>query len=140
MLADDVVQDVPDVLTFLLDHLLGALDGRDVALFLQLVVDEGLEQLQRHLLGQAALMQPQLGSHHDHRTARVVHALAQQVLAKAPRFALEHVAERFERALGGPGDRAPAPPVVEQRVDRLLQHPLLVADDDVGGVELDQPL
>src|SRR5262249_16857894 len=35
---------------------------------------------------------------------------------------------------------AAAPAVVEQRVDRLLQHPLLVADDDVGRAQLDQPL
>jgi hypothetical protein len=33
--------------------------------------------------------------------------------------------------------RALAAVVVEQRVDRLLQHPLLVADDDFGRVEVD---
>jgi hypothetical protein len=39
-------------------------------------------------------------------------------------------------------DRAPgaAAVVVEQRVDRLLQHALLVADDDLGRVEVDQLL
>src|SRR2546422_6400957 len=39
----------------LLDHLLGALDGRDEAALLELVVDEGLEELEGHLLGQPAL-------------------------------------------------------------------------------------
>ena len=139
MLADHVVEDVPDVLAFLLDHLLGALDGRDVALLLELGVDERLEQLERHLLGQSALMEPEFGTDHDDRAARVVHALAEQVLPKAPGLALEHVAQRFQRPLGRPGDRAAAPAVVEQRVDRLLQHPLLVAHDDVGRVELDEP-
>ena len=42
--------------------------------------------------------------------------------------------------LFGPGDGAAAAAVVEQRVDRLLQHALLVADDDVGRVQLHQAL
>jgi hypothetical protein len=37
-------------------------------------------------------------------------------------------------------DRATAAAVVEERVDRLLQHPLLVADDDLGSVEVEQLL
>src|SRR4029079_6480518 len=40
----------------------------------------------------------------------------------------------------GSGEAAPATAVIEQRVDRLLQHPLFVADDDVGRTQLDQPL
>src|ERR1700704_3854131 len=38
-----------------------------------------------------------------------------------------------------PGGATP-PAVVEQRVHRLLQHPLLVVDDDLGRAEIDQPL
>ena len=85
-------------------------------------------------------MQLELGAHHDHGAAGVVDALAEQVLAEAPLLALQHVGERLERALVGPGDGLAAPAVVEERVDRLLQHPLLVADDDVGGVQLHEPL
>ena len=43
---------------------------------------------------------------------------------------------RLRRAEHGPL----AAVVVEQGVDRLLQHPLLVADDDLGRVEVDQLL
>src|SRR3990172_1684723 len=113
MLTDDIVEDVPDVLAFLLDQLLGALDGGYVALFLELAVDERLEQLERHFLGQPALMEPELRSDHDYRTARIVHPLAEQVLPEASGLALEHVAQGLERPLGGPGDRAAAPAVVE---------------------------
>ena len=42
--------------------------------------------------------------------------------------------------LPGPGDRPAPPPVVEQRVDRFLQHALLVVDDDLGGAEVEQAL
>ena len=42
--------------------------------------------------------------------------------------------------LPGPGDRTAAAAVVEQRVDGLLQHALLVVDDDLGGTEVEQAL
>ena len=48
--------------------------------------------------------------------------------------------QRLERALVRAGDGLAAAAVVEQRVDGLLQHALLVADDDLGRVELLQPL
>jgi hypothetical protein len=70
----------------------------------------------------------------------VVDPLAEQVLAEPALLALEHVGERLQRALVGAGDDPAAAAVVEQRVDRFLQHPLLVADDDVGRPQLHQPL
>jgi hypothetical protein len=140
VLLDHLFQDVPDLGTLLLHQLLGALDGGDQAALFQLVVDERLEELEGHLLGQAALVQLQLGADDDDRTARVVDALAEQVLPEAPLLALQHVGQRLQRALVGPGDGLAATAVVEQGVHRLLQHPLLVADDDLGSVELLQAL
>ena len=138
MLADDLREDVPHLRTLALDEALGGLDGRGVAAQLQLLEDERLEELERHLLRQTALVQAQRRTDHDDRTARVVDALAEQVLAEAALLALDHVGERLERALVGAGDGAAAAAVVEQRIDRFLQHALLVAHDDVGRVELEQ--
>ncbi len=140
MLADHLVKDIPDLGLLLLHELLRLLHRGGEALGVEPRVDERLEQLERHLLRQAALVQLELGTDDDHRTARIVDALAEQVLPEAALLALEHVGERLERPLVGAGDDAAAPAVVEQRVDRLLQHPLLVADDDVGRAQLDQPL
>jgi hypothetical protein len=42
--------------------------------------------------------------------------------------------------LFGTGDRLAAAAVVEERVDRFLEHPPLVADDDLRSVELDKAL
>ena len=56
MLANDIFEDVPDDRFLLLDHFLGLLDGGAVALRFELVIDERLEQLQRHLLRQTALV------------------------------------------------------------------------------------
>src|SRR6266568_2538165 len=99
VLADHLFEDVPHDGSLGLDLALCSLDCRGDALHLELVEDEGLEQLERHFLGQAALVQLQLRAHHDHRAARVVHALAEQVLTEAPALALDHVGERFQGAL-----------------------------------------
>src|SRR5690606_721443 len=138
MLANDFFEDVPHFRPFALDHALRGLDRRGLAAQLELREDEGLEQLERHLLRQAALMQTQRRTDDDDRTARVIDALAEQVLTETTLLALDHVGQGLERALVRARDRAAAATVVEQRIDGFLQHALLVAHDDVGRVELEQ--
>jgi hypothetical protein len=53
----------------------------------------GWIQLQRDLLGQSALVELQVRADDDHGTGRVVHALAQQVLAEPALLALDHVGQ-----------------------------------------------
>src|SRR5205823_1111441 len=60
--------------------------------------------------------------------------------AEAPLLALEHVGERLQRPVARARHRAAAAAVVEERVDGLLQHPLLVVDDDLRRAEVEQPL
>ena len=67
-----------------------------------------------------------------------VDALAEQVLAEAALLALDHVRERLQRALVRAGDGTAAAAVVEQRVDRFLQHALFIAHDDVRRIQLEQ--
>ena len=138
VLLDDLIEDVPDFRFLILDQALGALDGGRRASLFQLVEDERFEELQGHLFRQPALMEPQLRAHDDDRPAGVVDALAKQVLPEPPLFALQHIAERLQRALVGAPDRAPATPVVEQGIHRLLQHPHLVADDHTRRFQLYQ--
>ncbi len=140
VLVDDLLEDVPDLGDHRVDHLLGRLDVlRGLALD-EPGHDERLEQLERHELRQAALVQPQRRAGDDDRPARVVDALAEQVLAEAALLALEHVAEGLQRTVARARDGPAAAAVVEQRVDGLLQHPLLVVDDDLGRAEVEQPL
>src|SRR5690606_33089907 len=89
-------KDIPHFWTLFLDHLLGRLDRRDIATLFKFVVDEGLVQLECHLLGKAALMQFQLRPSNDHGTARVIDALSEKVLAETPLLALDHVRERLQ--------------------------------------------
>ena len=84
-------------------------------------------------------MQLQFGADHDHRAARVIHPLAQQIAAEAPLFALQQIRQGLQLPLAGTGNGAAAAAVVNERVNRLLQHALLVADDDIRRAQLDQP-
>src|SRR5206468_12811583 len=88
----------------------------------------------------AALVELELRADDDDRAPGVVDALAEQVLAEPALLALEHVRETLEAVVAGARDRAAAASVVDERVARLLEHPLLVADDDLGGAELEKPL
>ena len=92
------------------------------------------------MFGQTALVQLERGADDDDRAARVVDALAEEVLTEPALLALQHVAERLERALVRTGDGLAAATVVEQGVDRLLEHAALVPDDDLRRVELEQAL
>ena len=140
MLANHLIQDIPDFRAFFLHHLLRGLDGRGQATTQQLVEDERLEQLQRHFLGQAALMQFQGRPYHDDGAAGVVDTLTQQVLTEATLFALDHIGQRFQRTLVGAGNGTAATAVVHQRVNGFLQHAFFVAHDNVRCVQLEQAL
>ncbi len=138
--ADDLFEVVPDLGPLLLVPFPGDLDARDEAFLLELVEDERLEELQGHLLGQAALVELELGADDDDRAPRVVDALAEEVLAEAPLFAAQGLAQGLEGPAVGAEVDAAALAVVEEGVDGLLEHPLLVADDELGGLELDELL
>ena len=140
MVLDDLLQDVPDLGALALDELLGALHGLYQPLLLQLADDEGLEEFQGHALGKAALVQAQIGADDDHRPARVVDPLAQQVLAEAPLLALEQIGEGLEGPVAVAAHRTGPAAVVEKGVHSLLEHALLVAQDDLRRLDGDQLL
>src|SRR5215207_58062 len=140
MLGDHLLEHVPDLRDHRVDVLLGRLDVLDRLTLDEPAHDERLEQLERHQLGQPALVELEARAGHDDRAAGVVDALAEQVLPEAPLLPLEHVRERLQRPVTRAGDRTAAAPVVEEGVDGLLQHPLLVVDDDLRRAEVQQPL
>ena len=140
VLLNHLFEHFPDLLIEAFGHALRGLDRRCVVALLQLADDERLEELKRHLLRQAALVQLQFWSNNDHGTTGVVHALAEEVLAEPSRLPLEHVAEGFEGAVARALDDASVLAVLDEGVDGFLEHPLLVADDDLRRLQLDKPL
>ena len=140
MLGDHLFEDVPDLGRHRVDVLLRGLDVLHRLALDEPAHDERLEELERHQLRQPALVQLQVRPGDDHRAARVVDALAEQVLAEPALLALQHVGQRLQRPVARAGDRAATAAVVEQRVDGLLEHALLVVDDDLRSAEIQQPL
>lgn len=140
VLRDDLFEDVVHDRAAALDHPLGALDVLRVVQVDQALHHERLEELQRHRLRQTALVQLQLRTDDDHGTRGVVHTLAEQVLTEAALLALEHVGQRLQRTVAGARDRATTTAVVEERVDGLLKHALLVVHDDLGRTEVEESL
>ena len=92
------------------------------------------------IFGNPHWLQLELRTDHDDGTAGVVDALAEQVLTETSLLALEHVGQRLERPVARAGHRTTTAAVVEQGVDGLLQHPLFVVDDDLGGTKIEQSL
>ena len=138
--GDDLFENIPDHRACAFDHALGALDVLRMVEVNQSLHHERFEQLEGHLLGQAALVQFELRTDDDDRTAGVVDALAEEVLTESTLLALEHVGDRLERTVARSGDRTATPAVVEQRVDCLLKHALFVVDDDLRRTEIKQAL
>src|SRR5829696_2927335 len=138
VLLDHVLEDVPHLGTEPLDHLLGATDVRRKCPVHEDLHHERLEELDGHQARKAALVHLQAGADHDHRAPRVIDALAEQVLPEATLLALEHVREALQSPVSGAGHGAAPTSVIEEGVDGLLEHPLLVVHDHVGSAEVEQ--
>src|SRR5918999_2483602 len=109
MFTNNLIENVPNFRAFFFHHLLGAFDSGHIAALFEFVVNERFEQFERHFLRQPALMQPQLRTDDDDRTAGIVDSFAEEVLTEATRFPLEHVAQRFKWAAVLAGYRPATP-------------------------------
>src|SRR5215211_4632703 len=138
VLLDDILQDVPNLGTEPFDHLLGAADVRRQGSVDEDLHYERLEELDGHQAWEAALVHLQARADHDDRPAGVVYALAEQVLTEPALLALEHIGEALECAVTRAGHSTSPSPVIEEGVDGLLEHPLLVVHYHVGSPEVEQ--
>ena len=138
--ADNFSENVPNLWQLALNHLFGSFDGGSKTTHFQLAENERLEQLESHLLRQTTLVQTQGRTYGNYRTTRVVNTLTEQVLTETTLLTLDHVSQGFQRTLVGTCDSTTATAVVEQGVDRFLQHTLFVTHDDVRSGQIKQAL
>ena len=82
MLLNDIFQHIPYLRVQSLHQLLRILDVLGNASRHQLLHHEGLEQLNGHLLGQAALINLQLRPYYDNASSGIVNTLSEQVLTE----------------------------------------------------------
>ena len=133
---DNLLKHIPHLGIQSLHQLFGVLDILGNSSCHQLLHNKGLEQLNCHLLGKTALINLKLRSHHDNGTSRIVNTLAQQVLTETSRFALKHIGQGFQRPVAGARYGSAPSAVVNQRVNRFLEHSLFVPDNNVGSAQL----
>src|SRR5437667_712061 len=134
------IENVPDLRGLTLDHLFRAAYRVHIAEVFQPSNNERFEKHERHLLRQTALVQLELRANDNNRAARVSDTFAEQVSAKTASLALEHVAQRFERAIARACHRAAMSAVVEQSIHGFLQHALFVANNHVRRLKQKQVL
>ena len=138
VLTDHFFKNVPNNGLLQFNQLLRSLDGSGQTHQLQLVENEGLEQLERHQLRQTALMQFELRTNHDDRTARVVDALAEQVLTETTAFTFDHFSQRLQRTLVSARHGLATTTIIEQRINGFLQHALFVTRNNFWRTQLHQ--
>ena len=131
-----ISEDVPDFWSLAVDHLLGRTNRVAVTECFQTTDDEGLKESQRHLFGKTTLAQLELRSNNNDGATRVVNSLTEKVLAETSTLTLEHVRERLEGTVTSSGDSAAVATVIIKSVTSFLKHALLVADDDLRGLQL----
>ena len=131
-------QDIPNLFVLPLQHFLGRLDGIGMAEFLESSNDEWLIEFQGDFLGQATLMQLQTRANNNHASSRIINAFTKQVFTKTTLLTLDHIGQGFQRTIRGTQHRPLAAIVIKQSVNRLLQHPFFVADNDFGCVQVHQ--
>ena len=85
-------------------------------------------------------MHLQLWAYDDDGAGGVVYTLPEEVLTEASLLPLQAIREGLERAVVVRAYGARLAGVVEERVDGLLEHALLVAKDDLGRLDLDHAL
>ena len=83
-------------------------------------------------------MQFESRADHNDTSCRIVDPLSEKVFAKSSLFTFDHVGQRFQGAIAASQHGAFAPIVVEQCVDRLLQHSLFISNDDFWSVQVDK--
>src|SRR5262245_16075413 len=114
MVLNNLFEDIPDFWSHSLNNAFGGLDVVRQALLHQLAHHKWLEQLKCHSFWKSTLMELKSWADDDDAAARVVDALAQQVLAEAPLLALEHVGQALELVIRRPADGSTAAAVVDQ--------------------------
>ena len=136
VILDDYLKSIPHCGVGALDHLTGGFDvARDLGLD-KALHNEGLEELESHLFGKTALIELEVRSDDDNRTAGVVDTLTEQVLSETSLLTFQHIRKGFKRPVVGAGNGSASSAVVDKGVNGLLKHSLLVPDDYLGGAEL----
>ena len=77
-------------------------------------------------------------TNYDYGTTRVVNTLTKQVLTEATLFTLEHIGQGFEGPVTRTCYRTTTTAIIDQGINRFLQHAFFVAHDDIRSAQFEQ--
>ena len=100
--------------------------------------NEGLEEFKRHFLRKTALVNFQLRTYDYNGTSGIVDTFSEKVLTERPCFPFSMSERDLSGLFDGPVTFFTVLTVVEQGIDRLLQHSLLILDYYGRGAEFKQ--
>ena len=136
MLLNDVLKDIPYCRLKLLYHFLGIFDVVGSSVGNKLFHNERFEQLDSHLLRKTTLIDLQFRSYDDYRTSGIVNSFTEKVLTETSGFTLQHIGKGFQSSVSRSCYRTSTASVIDQGIYSLLQHTLLVADNDIRSTKL----
>ena len=136
MLTDYFLENIPDSKLLSLNHFLCILYIVRCSVCHQFFHHKRFEQLDCHLFWQTTLINFQLRSHYDNRTSGVIHTFTEQVLTKTSLLTFQKIGQRFQCTVARSCYRSSTTAIINQCIDRLLQHTFLVSNDDVRCTQL----
>ena len=138
VILDNDLKGVPNALFLAVNGFPCGLDVCCNACFNKALHNKRLEKLKSHFLRKTALINFELRSNNDNRTARIVNTFTEKVLAEASLLTFKHIGKRLERAVVRARYGASAAAVVDEGVNGFLKHSFFVADNDARRAEIKQ--
>ena len=133
-----VLENIPYNGIFAIDDFLRRLPRLDDTALDELADNKRFIELGCHVFGQTAFIHFQFRTYHDNRTGRVVDTFTEKILTETSLLTFQTVGERFQRTIGIGLHSTRLTRVVEQRVDSLLQHTFLIAENHLRSFNLHQ--
>ena len=131
VLFNNIFQHVPNLRLETLYHFLGRFDIVGQSAGNQFFHNERFEQLNGHFLRQTTLINLQLRTYNDNRTAGIVNTFSEKVLTETSLLTFQHIGKGFQRTISRSGNRTAAAAIINQGVNRLLKHTFFITHDNV---------
>src|SRR5690606_18979418 len=140
MSLQNIFKDIPNNGFFLVNEFPRRLNRFYDTSFNEFTNDEWLEKFSGHVLRKTTFMQSQFRTNHDYRTTGVVNTLTEEDLTEAALLTLEYIGERSQCPSTFSLHGVRLPRVVEEAVDRFLEHTLLIAQDHLRSLDFEKAL
>ena len=135
-----ILQNIPYYGIFPIYNLLCRFYGLNYSALYEFSDNEWFVELCSHIFRKSALVHLKFRTNHNNRTGRVVHTFTQEVLTETSLLSFKTVGEGFQRPVGLCLNGIGLSGVVEERVNSLLEHTLLISENYLRSLNLYESL